>query len=175
MSLKINLVSLLHNGDGVKQQSLTNSNSNIYISPLSLQVSTTQTHIMQTPFLQSRNSHMINMIQHRIQKQFLQFRNSCMINMISHICVETSLLINMIQHRIQKQFLQFRNSCMINMISHHLCRNQPFDKYDIAQNTGTITVEQKQPYNNYDIAQNTGTIPVEQKQHYDKYDIAHNT
>ena len=43
--------------------------------------------------------------------------------------------------------------------------------YDIAQNTGTIPVEQKQPYDKYDIAQNTGTIPVEQKQHYNKYDI----
>ena len=34
-----------------------------------------------------------------------------------------------------------------------------------------FTVEQKQPYDKYDIAQNTGTIPVEQKQPYDKYDI----
>ena len=33
-----------------------------------------------------------------------------------------------------------------------------------AQNTGTITVEQKQHYDKYDTAQNTGTIPVEQKQ-----------
>jgi hypothetical protein len=32
----------------------------------------------------------------------------------------------------------------------------------------TIPVEQKQPYDKYDIAQNTGTIPVEQKQPYDK-------
>jgi hypothetical protein len=44
-----------------------------------------------------------------------------------------------------------------------LCRNQTFDKYDIAHNTGTITVEQKQPFDKYDIAQNTATIPVEQK------------
>jgi hypothetical protein len=35
--------------------------------------------------------------------------------------------------------------------------------YDIAQNTGTIPVEQKQPYDKYDIAQNSGTIHVEQK------------
>ena len=49
-------------------------------------------------------------------------------------------------------------------------RNNHYDKYDIAQNTGTIPVEQKQPYDKYDIAQNTGTIPVEQKQPYDKYD-----
>ena len=40
----------------------------------------------------------------------------------------------------------------------------PYDKYDIAQNAGTIPVEQKQNYDKYDIAQNTGTIPVEQKQ-----------
>jgi hypothetical protein len=33
----------------------------------------------------------------------------------------------------------------------------------IAQNTGTIPVEQKKPYDKYDIAQNTGTIPEEQK------------
>ena len=49
------------------------------------------------------------------------------------------------------------------------------DKYDIAQNTGTILVEQKQPYDKHDIAQNTGAIPVEQKQHYDKYHIVQNT
>jgi hypothetical protein len=30
-------------------------------------------------------------------------------------------------------------------------------------------------YEKYDIAQNTGTIPVERKQHYDNYDIAHTT
>jgi hypothetical protein len=48
-------------------------------------------------------------------------------------------------------------------------------KYDIAQNTVTIPVEQKKPYDKYDIAHNTGTIPVEQKQPYDKYDIAQNT
>ena len=36
-------------------------------------------------------------------------------------------------------------------------------KYDIAQNTGTIPVEQKQPYDKYHIAHNTGTIHVEQK------------
>jgi hypothetical protein len=43
-------------------------------------------------------------------------------------------------------------------------QKQPYDKYDIAQNTGTIPVEQKQPYDKYDITKNTGTIPVEQKQ-----------
>jgi hypothetical protein len=48
----------------------------------------------------------------------------------------------------------------------------PYDKYDIAQNSGTIPVEQKQYHDKYDIAQNTGTIPAEQKQHHDKYDIA---
>jgi hypothetical protein len=42
-------------------------------------------------------------------------------------------------------------------------QKQPYDKYHIAQNTGTIPVEQKQPYDKYDIAHNTGTIPVEQK------------
>jgi hypothetical protein len=31
----------------------------------------------------------------------------------------------------------------------------------MAQNTGTIAVEQKQPYDKYYMAQNTGTIPVE--------------
>ena len=36
-----------------------------------------------------------------------------------------------------------------------------------------IPVEQKQPYDKYDIAENTGTIPVEQKQIYDKYDRNH--
>jgi hypothetical protein len=49
---------------------------------------------------------------------------------------------------------------------------QHYDKYDIAQNTGTIPLEQKQPDDKYDIGQNTGTIPVEQKQPFDKYDIA---
>jgi hypothetical protein len=34
---------------------------------------------------------------------------------------------------------------------------------DIAQNTGTIPVEQKQPYDKYHIAKNTETIPVEQE------------
>jgi hypothetical protein len=38
---------------------------------------------------------------------------------------------------------------------------QPYDKYDIAHNTGTIPVVQRKPYSKYDIAQNTGTIPVE--------------
>ena len=52
---------------------------------------------------------------------------------------------NMIQHIIQEPFLQ---------------NKQHYDKYDIAQNTGTIPVEQKQPYVKYDIAQNTGTIHV---------------
>ena len=50
----------------------------------------------------------------------------------------------------------------------HILRNRLPEKYDIAQNTGTIPVVQKQPYDKYDIAQNTGTIPVEQKQHYDQ-------
>ena len=40
------------------------------------------------------------------------------------------------------------------------------DKNYIAENTGTIPVEQKQPYDKYDIAHNTGTIAVEQKQPY---------
>jgi hypothetical protein len=34
----------------------------------------------------------------------------------------------------------------------------------------TIPLEQKKPYDKYNIAQNTGTIPVEQKQPYEKYD-----
>jgi hypothetical protein len=46
-------------------------------------------------------------------------------------------------------------------------QEQPYDKYDIAQNTGTIPVEQKQPYDKYDIALNTGTIPVPQEQPYE--------
>jgi hypothetical protein len=45
-----------------------------------------------------------------------------------------------------------------------LCRNQPYDKYDIAQNTGTIPVEQKESDDKYDIAPNTGTIHVTQEQ-----------
>ena len=54
----------------------------------------------------------------------------------------------------------------------HSCRTETnYNKYDIAENTGTIPVEQKQPYDKYDIAHNTATIPVEQKQHYDKYII----
>jgi hypothetical protein len=48
-----------------------------------------------------------------------------------------------------------------------LCRNQPYDKYDIAQNKGTIPVEQKEPDDKYDIAQNTGTIHVTQEQPYE--------
>ena len=49
---------------------------------------------------------------------------------------------------------------------------QHYDKYDIAQNSGTIPLEQKQLYDKYDIAQNSVTIPAEQKQHHDRYDIA---
>jgi hypothetical protein len=37
----------------------------------------------------------------------------------------------------------------------------------------TIPVVQEQPYDQYDIAQNTGTIPVVQEQLYDQYDIVH--
>jgi hypothetical protein len=48
-----------------------------------------------------------------------------------------------------------------------LCRNQHYDKYDIAENTGTIPVEQKEPYDKYHIAQNTGTIHVTQEQPYE--------
>ena len=48
-----------------------------------------------------------------------------------------------------------------------MCRNQPYDKYDIAQNTGTIPVEQKEPDDKYHIAQNTGTIHVTQEQPYE--------
>ena len=46
-------------------------------------------------------------------------------------------------------------------------RVQPYDQYDIAQNTGTIHVTQEQPYDQYDIAQNTGTINVTQEQPYE--------
>ena len=62
---------------------------------------------------------------------------------------------------------------MTYMIQHRIQRTipveqkQPYDKYDIAQNTGTIPVEQKQPYDKYDIALNTGTIPVPQEQSYE--------
>ena len=42
-------------------------------------------------------------------------------------------------------------------------RKKHYDKYDIAQNKGTIPVRQKQHYDKYDIAENTGTIPVDQK------------
>ena len=42
-----------------------------------------------------------------------------------------------------------------------------------SQYVDTIPVVQEQPYDPYDIAQNTGTIPVVQEQHYDQYDIAH--
>jgi hypothetical protein len=36
-----------------------------------------------------------------------------------------------------------------------------------------IPVVQEQPYDQYDIAQNTETIHVVQEQLYDQYDIAH--
>jgi hypothetical protein len=39
--------------------------------------------------------------------------------------------------------------------------------YDIAENTGTIPVDQKKPYDKYYIAHNTGTNPAEQKQPYE--------
>jgi hypothetical protein len=42
-----------------------------------------------------------------------------------------------------------------------------------SQYVDTIPVVQEQPYDQYDIAQNTGTIHVVQEQHYDQYDIAH--
>jgi hypothetical protein len=48
-----------------------------------------------------------------------------------------------------------------------MVQKQPYDKYHIGHNTGTIPVEQKQPYDKYDITHNTGTIHVEQKHHYD--------
>jgi hypothetical protein len=54
--------------------------------------------------------------------------------------------------------------CYIIFVIRWFEQKQPYDKYDKAQNTGTIAVEQKQPNDKYDIAQNTGTIPVEQKQ-----------
>jgi glutaredoxin len=54
-------------------------------------------------------------------------------------------------------------------------QKQPDDKYDIAQNTGTISVEQKQPYDKYDIAQNTGTIHVPQEQFYERRKCPHCT
>jgi cytochrome c556 len=54
-------------------------------------------------------------------------------------------------------------------VLYHICHKV------LAQNTGTIHVEQKQPYDKYNITENTGTIPVEQEQPYDKYDIAQNT
>ena len=68
---------------------------------------------------------------------------------------------NMTQQRIQEPFLQ--------------TRNKPYDKYDIAHNTGINPAEQKQPYDKYDTTHTTGTIHAEQKQPYDKYHIAHNT
>jgi hypothetical protein len=58
-------------------------------------------------------------------------------------------------------FLFYRNgSCITGTIL--VKQKQPYDKYDIVQNTGIIPVEQNQPYDKYDIAQNTGTITVEQ-------------
>jgi hypothetical protein len=58
-------------------------------------------------------------------------------------------------------------------VLYHFCipveQKQPYEKYVIAQNTGTIPVEQKQPYEKYDIAHNTTIISVEQKQPSDKH------
>jgi hypothetical protein len=77
MPLKIILVSSLHNDDGVKKQSLTNSNSNIYITIIVVGVHNTDSYYVDTiPVVQE----------------------------------------------------------------------QPYDQYDIAQHTGTITVVQEQLY-----------------------------
>ena len=74
---------------------------------------------------------------------------------------------NMIQHKINEPVSVSTGMvpvfCTISYLSlgFPVEQKQPYDKYDIVQNTGTISVEQKQPNDKYDIVQNTGTIPVE--------------
>ena len=95
MSLKINLVSLLHYGDGVKQQSLINSNSNIYITIIVVGVHNTDSYYVDTilvvqeqPYDQyhiTRNPGTIPVVQEQLYDQY-DFAH----------CVETSLMINTI-------------------------------------------------------------------------------
>ena len=87
---------------------------------------------MEKPVRQSKNSLMINKIQHMMQKTFMHFGNRLMINMIQHI--------------MQKAFLQFRN--ILN------------DQCDIGHYVETIPVVRKQTYDQYDISHYVRTILV---------------